>query len=97
MDAMPSAEPRPRLLYCWPTPIAQCCRRHGCCEASTISVATEASLAQRLMMGESPEQAAQSLSIKISTARWHLSSIYRKTGTRRQADLVRILLSLPKI
>jgi DNA-binding CsgD family transcriptional regulator len=57
--------------------------------------AAETRVAERLMMGDSPEQAATTLSIKTSTARWHLASLYRKTGTSRQAQLVRLLLSLP--
>jgi DNA-binding CsgD family transcriptional regulator/PAS domain-containing protein len=59
--------------------------------------AAEMRLAARLMLGESPEEAAAALNIKVSTARWHLSSLYRKTGTRRQAQLVRLLMSLPNI
>lgn len=46
------------------------------------------------MMGESPERAAAFLDLKVSTARWHLASMFRKTGTGRQAELVRLLLSL---
>jgi DNA-binding CsgD family transcriptional regulator len=59
--------------------------------------AAEMRLVARLMLGESPEEAAAALNIKVSTARWHLSSLYRKTGTRRQAQLVRLLMSLPNI
>ena len=59
--------------------------------------AAETRVAERLMMGESPEQAATSLGIKTSTARWHLGSLYRKTGTNRQAQLTRLLLSVPAI
>lgn len=55
----------------------------------------EARIVERLMTGDSPEQAASALNIKISTARWHLTALYRKTGTKRQAELVRLLLSLP--
>jgi DNA-binding CsgD family transcriptional regulator/PAS domain-containing protein len=57
--------------------------------------AAEVRVAQRLMLGETPEEAAASLGIKISTLRWHLASLYRKTDTRRQAELVRLLLTLP--
>ena len=57
----------------------------------------EARIAERLMTGDSPEEAAATLDIKISTVRWHLASLYRKTGTKRQAELVRLLLSLPTI
>lgn len=59
--------------------------------------AAEARVAERLMMGDSPEQAAAVLDIKTSTARWHLASLYRKTGTSRQAQLMRLLFSIPKI
>ena len=59
--------------------------------------AAETLVAERLMQGESPEQAAAALGIKTSTARWHLASLYRKTDTKRQAELVCLLLSLPAI
>jgi DNA-binding CsgD family transcriptional regulator len=59
--------------------------------------AAETRVAERLMMGDSPEQAAEILDIKTSTARWHLASLYRKTGTRGQVQLVRLLLSLPTV
>ncbi|HWX30429.1 MAG TPA: helix-turn-helix transcriptional regulator [Steroidobacteraceae bacterium] len=48
-------------------------------------------------MGDSTEQAAAYLKIKVPTARWHLASLYRKTGTSRQAQLLRLLMSLPTI
>lgn len=53
----------------------------------------ELRVAERLMLGDSPEEAAAALSIRISTARWHLGSLYRKTGTNRQAQLVQLLMS----
>ena len=56
--------------------------------------AAETRVAERLMMGDSPEQVAAFLQVKTATARWHLASIYRKTGTSRQAEAVRLLLSL---
>ena len=59
--------------------------------------ATEMRVAERLMMGDSPEQAAAFLHVKTATARWHLASMYRKTGTNRQAELLRLLLSLAMI
>ena len=59
--------------------------------------AAEARVAERLMLGESPEQVAASLDVKTSTARWHLAALYRKTGTSRQAQLVRLLMSVPRI
>lgn len=59
--------------------------------------ASETRVAERLVTGDSPEQAAAFLDVKISTVRWHLASMYRKTGTNRQAELVRLLLSLGMI
>ena len=55
----------------------------------------ETLVAERVMMGDLPTQASAALGIKISTVRWHLASLFRKTDTRRQAELVRLLLSLP--
>jgi DNA-binding CsgD family transcriptional regulator/PAS domain-containing protein len=57
----------------------------------------EARVAERLMQGDTPEQAAITLGVKTSTARWHLAALYRKTGTNRQAQLVRLLMSVPRI
>lgn len=58
---------------------------------------SESRVAERLMAGDSPEQAAVFLEVKTSTVRWHLASMFRKTGTSRQAELVRLLLSLAMI
>jgi DNA-binding CsgD family transcriptional regulator len=52
-------------------------------------------VAERLMLGDTPEQAAAVLEIKISTARTHLTALFRKTETTRQTELMRVLLSLP--
>ena len=51
----------------------------------------EARLAQRLARGDSVEEVAQELSIKMTTARTQLAAIFAKTDTRRQAKLVAIL------
>ena len=59
--------------------------------------ASETRVAERLMAGDNPEQAAAFLDVKTSTVRWHLASMYRKSGTNRQAELVRLLLSLAMI
>jgi DNA-binding CsgD family transcriptional regulator len=56
---------------------------------------TEARLAEQLAMDNSVEQAAEILKIKVSTARWHLASLFKKTDTTRQTELIRLLLSLP--
>jgi DNA-binding CsgD family transcriptional regulator len=59
--------------------------------------AAETRVAERLMTGDSAEQVAAILDIEISTARSHLASLFRKTDTSRQAELVRRLLSAPMI
>ncbi|MGE0422223.1 MAG: helix-turn-helix transcriptional regulator [Reyranellaceae bacterium] len=57
----------------------------------------ETRVAERLLMGDSPERAAESLQVRITTVRWHLASLYRKTGASRQAELVRLLQALPTV
>ncbi|WP_430515647.1 helix-turn-helix transcriptional regulator, partial [Inquilinus limosus] len=54
--------------------------------------AAEAALAVEIGRGEGLEAAAERLSIARTTARTHLARIFDKTGTGRQAELVRLLL-----
>jgi len=51
----------------------------------------EVRLAQGIARGDSLEEIAGGLRIKISTARTQLASIFAKTQTRRQAKLVALL------
>ena len=53
----------------------------------------EARLALALSQGRSIAQAAQDMGISVHTARLYSKRIYAKTGTKGQADLVRLLLS----
>lgn len=55
----------------------------------------EARLAARLARGMSPAQAAGALGLTVNTVRTHLKRIFSKTETRRQSDLVRLLLTGP--
>ncbi|WP_228895988.1 helix-turn-helix transcriptional regulator [Pseudoduganella aquatica] len=57
--------------------------------------AAEAALASALCGGKTLEEAAGERGTAISTARSQLKSIFNKTGTRRQADLVSLLLTSP--
>ena len=57
----------------------------------------EARLACRLARGDSLEQVAQALDVKMTTARSQLAAIFAKTGTCRQAQLVAILSRLAHI
>ena len=51
----------------------------------------ESGLASLLMQGHSVETAAQAASIALGTARVHLRNLFQKTGTSRQAELIRLL------
>ena len=51
----------------------------------------EAKLAQYLSRGDSLEEVAEKLSIKMTTARTQLAAVFAKTETRRQAKLVAVL------
>lgn len=51
----------------------------------------EMEIADALLHGHSLESLASHLSISRNTVRVHLQSLFRKTGTNRQVDLVRVL------
>ena len=53
----------------------------------------EANLAALLVSDLSLDQAADSLGVKIGTVRTRLKQVFAKTGTNRQASLVRLLLT----
>lgn len=55
----------------------------------------EAQLALALASGEPLMDAAERLRIAEGTARRHLAAIFARTGIHRQAELVRLILSLP--
>jgi len=52
----------------------------------------EARLVLRLMAGDSLRAAAKALDIQYETVRTHLKSIFQKTGTCRQAELVIVVV-----
>lgn len=58
---------------------------------------SEARLAAALMRGQRLRDAAEQAGLTYETARWYLKSTFQKTGTARQADLVRLLLSEPQL
>jgi DNA-binding CsgD family transcriptional regulator len=51
-------------------------------------------LAQHLARGESLEEIAPRVGVKISTARSQLATIFSKTGVKRQPKLVALLSRL---
>jgi DNA-binding CsgD family transcriptional regulator len=58
---------------------------------------TECRLADFLVAGNELKVGAERLMITEQTARFHLKAIFRKTGTNRQSDLLRLILGLPGI
>ena len=54
---------------------------------------SEAKLAQQLVGGARLETAAERIGVTVGSARTYLKQIFAKTGTNRQADLVRLVLS----
>ncbi|UXJ50283.1 helix-turn-helix transcriptional regulator [Pseudomonas citronellolis] len=54
---------------------------------------TEAGLAVQLAQGRTLVEAAQALGLTEQTVRTYSKQIFAKTGTRRQADLVRLILT----
>jgi DNA-binding CsgD family transcriptional regulator len=53
----------------------------------------EAALAAEILKGDGRRAAAQRCGITDGTAKTHLAHIFEKTGTRRQTELIRLLLS----
>lgn len=57
--------------------------------------AAEATLALALLQGDGLSEAADRLGIRLSTAKTQLQSVFAKTDTRRQAELVKLVLQGP--
>ncbi|MTV38130.1 helix-turn-helix transcriptional regulator [Duganella radicis] len=55
----------------------------------------EAGVAQALAHGAALEDIAAALDISLHTVKTHLQKLFRKTGTRRQGELVSILHGMP--
>jgi DNA-binding CsgD family transcriptional regulator/PAS domain-containing protein len=53
----------------------------------------EAALALEIISGDGLQASADRLGVSLSTARTHLARIFEKTGARRQAQLVRLLVT----
>ena len=64
------------------------CRAHGL-------TPTESALTMHLVGGATVEDAANRMHVQTQTARAYLKQVFAKTGTHRQAELVRLLLQGP--
>jgi DNA-binding CsgD family transcriptional regulator len=54
---------------------------------------SEARLAEAMLAGGGLRQAADLAGMTYETARWYLKLLFQKTGTRRQAELVALLIA----
>lgn len=91
--AVPGSEVAAAMVIVNDPDVAEALDEHTLGALLGLTVA-EARLVGRLVQGESLLAAASSLSIRPSTARSRLKAIFEKTATHRQADLVRLALSL---
>jgi DNA-binding CsgD family transcriptional regulator len=55
---------------------------------------TEAQVALRIVRGADLKQVSEELSVSVTTVRTHLQHVFDKTGTHRQAELIRTLLAI---
>ena len=55
----------------------------------------EATLADLFLQGLELKQAAEQLNLSYANIRFHLKQIFRKTNTKRQTELLRLLLAIP--
>jgi DNA-binding CsgD family transcriptional regulator len=53
----------------------------------------EADVVEQILLGRPLDEAASALGIHLETVRMHLKQVFQKVGTRRQVDLVRLLLT----
>lgn len=56
---------------------------------------TESRLADLLLQGHEVNDVSDKLKLTLETTRYHLKQVFAKTGTHRQSELVRLMLSLP--
>lgn len=54
----------------------------------------EVRICELMLQGLTPNEISEQIGVAVSTARTHLLRIFQKTGTDRQADLVRLVASL---
>jgi DNA-binding CsgD family transcriptional regulator len=52
----------------------------------------EAKVAALIVRGMSARQAAEGLAISYNTVKSHLKRVFAKTGTKRQGDLIRLIV-----
>jgi DNA-binding CsgD family transcriptional regulator len=86
---------RPAALVFISDPDAKPASRAAVLRALYGLTPTESRLADRLAQGQEVASAADEMGMTFETARFHLKNVFRKTGTSRQPDLIRLILGLP--
>lgn len=88
----PGVFPRAGLFVTEPDPLRDAGALAKSLQTRFRLTPAEAAFAAEIMKGDGQKAAAERRGISIGTARTHLSRIFAKTGARRQAELVRLLL-----
>lgn len=57
----------------------------------------EARIVHELVKGASMDEAAENAGVTVSTARTYLKQVFSKTDTKRQAELVKLVLTYPRL
>jgi DNA-binding CsgD family transcriptional regulator len=57
----------------------------------------ELRVASALLTGKSPEEYAQEAGVTLNTVRTQVKSLFQKTGTHRQSELVSVLSRAPPL
>jgi DNA-binding CsgD family transcriptional regulator len=88
-------EPQATALIQFSDPYAAPKSRAAVLRALYALTPTESRLADHLLQGLEVRETADRMNITVETARIHLKRVLAKTDTRRQAELMRLMLSLP--
>jgi DNA-binding CsgD family transcriptional regulator len=88
-------EDRPQVLVFLSDPSSKPASRAAVLRALYGLSPTESRLADLLLQGFEVREAADHLRTTLETARFHLKRVLAKTGSRRQTELMRLMLSLP--
>jgi len=88
-------EPQATALIQFSDPYAAPKSRAVVLRAPYALTPTESRLADHLLQGLEVRETADQMKITVETARIHLKRVLAKTDTRRQAELMRLMLSLP--
>jgi DNA-binding CsgD family transcriptional regulator len=89
------AEERPQVLVFLSDPSSKPASRAAVLRAFYGLTPTESRLADLLLQGFEVREAADQLRTTLETTRFQLKRVLAKTGTRRQSELMRLMLSLP--